>query len=41
MIKIRLKDGSIKADTECMDSPTLKMFTKALMAKLMEKIEVL
>ena len=36
-----IKDGSIKADTECMDSPTLKMFTKALMTKLMEKIEVL
>lgn len=36
-----IKDGSIKADTECMDSPTLKMFTKALMAKLMEKIEIL
>ncbi len=36
-----IKDGSIKADTECMDSPTLKMFTKALMAKLVEKIEVL
>ena len=39
--KIYIKDGHLMADTECMDAPTLKLFTKALMNKLIDDIEIM
>lgn len=36
-----IKDGKIQADTEYMDSPVLKMFTTALMKKIVEDLTII
>ena len=38
---IYIKDGKFKADTEYMDSPVLKLFTKALMNNFVDNLEVI